>query len=74
MKKEAGLPFPFFTKEAGTEGWGCSPAGGASPQEERMESGAPGKERRADVALVSEGVGSEAGRNDRKEESPRRNE
>ena len=22
--QESGLPFPFFTKEAGTEGWGCS--------------------------------------------------
>ena len=39
-----------------------------------MESGAPGKEHRAGVALMSEGFGSETARNGWKEESPRRNE
>ena len=41
---------------------------------ERMESGAPVKERRAGVARISEGFGSETARNGWEEEIPRRNE
>ena len=63
MKKEAGLPFPFFTKEAGTEGRGCFQGEEQAHRKRGTKAERPAKNGRAGVALISEGFGSETARN-----------